>query len=99
MEHILEIIREFAIIITSITTIIVYIKKILVDPINKKINNLEISSIRTDLVNFINDLENNVSKSEIQKLNAHQMYTRYEQLGGNSYVHSHWEELKKEGKV
>ena len=48
-----------------------------IDAINQKINNLEISSIRTDLVNFINDLENNVSKSEIQKLNSHQMYTRY----------------------
>ena len=99
MEHILEIIKEFAIIITSVTTIIVLIKKFLVEPIDKKINNLEISSIRTDLVNFINDLENNVRKSAIQKLNAHQLYTRYEQLGGNSYIHSHWEKLKKEGKI
>ena len=99
LENIFELIKEFSIVITSVTTIIIAIKKILVEPINKRITSLELSSIRTDLVNFINDVESDVKKSEIQKLNAHQLYTRYENLGGNSYVHSHWEELKKEGKI
>lgn len=69
------------------------------EPINKKIDNLESSSIKTDLVNMINDLEHNVPKSQIQKLNAHELYDRYSKLGGNSYVHEHWESLKKEGKI
>ena len=99
MKNMLELIKEISIILTSVTTIIIAIKKILVDPINKRITNLELLSIRTDLVNFINDVENDIKKSEIQKLNAHELYTCYKNLGGNSYVHSHWEELRKKGKV
>ena len=74
------------------------INKIL-EPMNKKIINLELASIKTDLVNFINDVECGVSKSQIQKLNAHELYDRYTQLGGNSYVHDHWQNLMKEGKL
>lgn len=69
------------------------------EPMNKKIDSLELSSIKTDLVNMINDLEHDVPKSQIQKLNAHELYDRYTELGGNSYVHEHWESLKKEGKI
>ena len=58
-----------------------------------------LSSIKTDLVNFINDVENGIEKSDIQKLNAHELYDRYKVLGGNSYVHDHFEKLLKEGKI
>lgn len=68
-------------------------------PINSRISELELSNIKTDLVDFINDLEHDVPKSQIQKLNAHELYDRYTKLGGNSYVHEHWEKLKKEGKL
>ena len=97
----------------SIVAILRYAKQVnnkILEPINqkltkmdsdhlKKLENLELSSIKTDLVNFINDLEHNVPKSQIQKMNAHELYDRYSELGGNSYVHDHWEKLKKEGKV
>lgn len=99
MEKMFELIKELSIIITSVTTITIAIKKILIEPINKKIMDLELTNIRTDLVNFINDIENDVKKSEIQKLNAHQLYTRYEFLGGNSYIKSHWRNLKERGKI
>lgn len=99
--------------ITSVVAILKYAKSInnkILEPINqkltkmdsdhlKKLENLELNSIKTDLVNFINDLEHNVPKSQIQKMNAHELYDRYSELGGNSYVHDHWERLKKEGKV
>lgn len=99
--------------ITSVVAILKYAKLInnkILEPINqkldemdsnhlKKIENLELNSIKTDLVNFINDIEHNVPKSQIQKMNAHELYDRYSELGGNSYVHDHWERLKKEGKV
>lgn len=69
------------------------------NPINKKIDNLELSMTKSHLTDFINDLEHNVPKSQIQKLNAHELYDKYTGLGGNSYIHEHWEKLKKEGKV
>ena len=47
----------------------------------------------------INDAENGIEKSDIQRLNAHELYERYKKLGGNSYVHDHFEKLLKEGKI
>ena len=67
--------------------------------VTKKIEDFELSSIKTDLVNFINDAENGIEKSDIQRLNAHELYDRYKKLGGNSYVHDHFERLLKEGKI
>lgn len=74
------------------------VEKIL-DPLVKRIDDLELRSIKTDLTNFISDAEHNVPKSQIQRLNAHELYDRYTKLGGNSYIHEHWENLLKNGKI
>lgn len=67
-------------------------------PINEKIDNLELSSTKTDLVNFMSEVENGqVSTEQIE--NAYQLFDRYEKLGGNGFIHSKWERLKKEGKI
>lgn len=67
-------------------------------PINNKIDNLELSSTKTDLVNFMSQVENGqVSTEQIE--NAYQLFDRYEALGGNGFIHSKWEKLKKEGKI
>ena len=99
MEQFINLIPQLATLITSCSVILVAIKKWLVDPTNEKIEAFELSSIKTDLVNFINDMESGVEKSDIQKLNAHELYDRYKILGGNSYVHDHFEKLLKEGKM
>lgn len=99
MDKIIEYIPQLATLITSCSVILVAVKKWLVEPTNKKIESFELSSIKTDLVNFINDVENGLDKSDIQKLNAHELYDRYKELGGNSYVHDHFEKLLKEGKI
>lgn len=69
------------------------------NPLVKKIDDLELQSIKTDLTNFISDVEHEVPKSQIQKLNAHELYDRYNELGGNSYIHEHWEKLIDKGKI
>lgn len=69
------------------------------NPLVKKIDDLELQSIKTDLTNFISDVEHEVPKSQIQKLNAHELYDRYNELGGNSYIHEHWEQLINKGKI
>lgn len=99
METLLNMIPQLASIITSGGVILIAVKKWLAEPIQKELNTFALESIKTDLVNFINDLENNIPKSEIQKLNAHELYDRYSKLGGNSYVHENWENLRKEGKI
>lgn len=99
MEYLINLIPQLATLITSCGTVLIAVKKWLVEPTNKKINEFELSSIKTDLVNFINDVESGIEKSEIQKLNAHELYDRYKKIGGNSYVHDHFEKLLKEGKI
>lgn len=86
-----------------------FIKKIL-KPIDEKIdriekgaiasrNNIEIELIKIILVNYMNDIEQGNQKSGIQKKNAYELYDRYKELGGNSYIHDSWEKLMKEGKI
>ncbi len=99
MEQFINLIPQLATLITSCSVILIAVKKWLVEPTNKKIEAFELSSIKTDLVNFINDAENGIEKSDIQRLNAHELYDRYKKLGGNSYVHDHFEKLLKEGKI
>lgn len=73
------------------------IKEVL-EPIREDINHLEMSSIKTDLVNFMCLAEQGNLTHE-QKLIAHELYDRYCEKGGNSYIHDEWERLKKEGKI
>lgn len=99
-----EIAKVLAFIVALIGSI-AYLKNILtktvskaLTPINKKIDDLEMSYIKTDLVNFMGQAEmEQVSKE--QNLNAHELYDRYCKLGGNSYIHDKWEKLRKEGKI
>ena len=69
-----------------------------IKPLKKEISNLELSSIKTDLVNFMSMAESNTITNE-QKLNAYELYDRYCRLGGNSYIHDKWENLRKERKI
>ena len=86
-----------------------FIKKVL-KPINEKIDDLQVSSsqsrnnielelIKIILINFINDVDQGINKSAIQKQNAYELYDRYKKLGGNSYVHERWKSLQSEGKI
>ena len=88
----------------------IYIDNLILKPIDQKIenfekiatkgrNNIELELIKIILVNFINDIENGLTKSDIQKKNAYELYDRYQKLGGNSYIHDSWEKLIKEGKI
>lgn len=52
---------------------------------------------KTFLINFLSDIENGVTKSDIQIKRIYEIYERYVANGGNSYVHDRWEEVKKKG--
>ncbi len=111
--QIITLITLLVTLIGGITTLVTFsrkfIKKIL-NPINEKINdfqekasqsrnNMEIELIKVILANFINDVENGINKSPIQKQNAFELYDRYIALGGNSYIHENWKKLIKENKI
>lgn len=103
MGEISNVIILIASIITAVTTIIVAIQKILkktFEPINKKIDNIDLGQARNYLVDFLADIENGISKNECQIERAYELYDHYtKDLHGNSYIHSKWEKIMKERKV
>ena len=113
LGQIAGIITLLSIFIGAITSFIAFSKSFIskiLKPLDQKIekleevsttnrNNIELELIKMFLVNFINDIEHDTKKSQIQKQNAFELYDRYKSLGGNSYVHDRWEKLIKEGKI
>lgn len=97
MNDIVNIIILIASLITAVTTIIVAIQKILkkmFEPINEKIDNLDIGQARNYLVNFLADVENGEKKDECQIERAYELYDHYtKDLHGNSYIHSKWQKV------
>lgn len=74
-----------------------------IDDIKKEfkieLNNVKRENDKTYLTDFLSDIENGQTKSEIQIKRAYEIYEEYTSLNGNSYVHNKWEELVKEGKL
>lgn len=65
--------------------------------IRKELNETRKEHDKTYLTDFLSDLENGQTKSDIQIKRAYEVYEEYSSLNGNSYVHDKWEELVKEG--
>lgn len=113
LGQILTIMTFIGIFIGALTTLITYFKTIInkiLKPINSKIdnlqdisiqsrNNIELELIKVILVNFINDIEQDNYKTQMQRQNAYELYDRYRSLGGNSYIQERWNKLIKDGKI
>ncbi len=113
LGQILTILTFLVAFISAITALVTFLKSFMakvLKPIDQKIehlenvasnsrNNIELELIKIILVNFINDIEQGVHKTDIQKKNAYELYDRYQTLGGNSYIHDCWNKLIKEGKI
>lgn len=66
------------------------------EPINKKIDKLDLNQCRNYLVDFLTDIENGITKDDIQIKRAYEIYDHYKNdLKGNSYIHDKWVKLMK----
>lgn len=74
------------------------IKNIL-EPMNKKIDNLELNTNKNFLVRFLSDVEQGNVIDETEWERFYETIQRYHLLGGNSYIDHKVEKLKKEGKI
>lgn len=99
MNNIANTIILVASLITAVTTIIISMQKILkrmFEPVNKKIDRLDLSQARNYLVDFLADIENGEKKDECQIERAYELYDHYtKDLHGNSYIHAKWEKVMK----
>lgn len=98
-EIIVALIGFLGIVVTSINTIV---NTVITKKMNRKIdtiNSLKYENDKTYLTDYLSELEQGQTKTEIQKKRACEIYDEYSKLGGNSYIHTKWEQLKKEGKL
>ena len=68
-------------------------------PINNRLNEIEISSDKNFIVRFLADIEQGNTVDEVEKERFYEIYRRYKELGGNSYVEHKVDKLQKEGKL
>ena len=99
MNNIANTIILVASLITAVTTIIISMQKILkrmFEPVNKKIDGLDLSQARNYLVDFLADIENGEKKDECQIERAYELYDHYtKDLHENSYIHAKWGKVMK----
>ena len=69
------------------------------EPINTRLNQIELSSDKNFIVRFLADIEQGNQVDEVEKQRFYEIYQRYRELGGNSYVSHKVEKLQKEGKL
>lgn len=99
MENIANWIILAGSLITAITTICVFCRKVInkgFEPINRKIDKLDINQCKNFLVTFLKSVEKGEEMDEVEIQRAHEVYDHYiKDLKGNSYIHDKWERLMK----
>lgn len=68
-------------------------------PINTRLNEIELSSDKNFIVRFLADIEQGNQVDDVEKERFYEIYQRYKELGGNSYVAHKVDKLEKEGKL
>lgn len=103
---IIKVLGTIMLIITTCEFFIYRIKKatqkvfdIKLTPINKRLNDIELSSDKNFIVRFLADIEQGNQIDEVERERFYEIYQRYKELGGNSYVSHKVEKLQKEGKL
>lgn len=68
-------------------------------PINTRLNQIELSSDKNFIVRFLADIEQGNLVDEVEKERFYEIYKRYIELGGNSYIKRRVDKLTNEGKL
>ena len=85
----------------STVAIITAVKKAIASafkPINKKIDDVDLNATKNFLVRCLSDIEKH-GIDDVTKMRFYEQLEHYEKMGGNSYIKSEVERLKKEGKL
>ena len=69
------------------------------NPINTRLNDIELSSDKNFIVRFLADIEQGNPVDEIERERFYEIYQRYIELGGNSYIKNRVDKLTKEGRL
>lgn len=69
------------------------------EPINEKIDTVDLNSTKNFLVARIGDITKGEELDPISRERFFEQYEHYQKLGGNSYISAEVDRLRKEGKL
>lgn len=70
-----------------------------VNKINEKIDMMEMEFYKSWLVLFMSNIEREEQIDEVEHMLFEEIYKKYTERGGNSYIHRKYDKLKSEGKL
>lgn len=70
-----------------------------IDNLSKRIDEVDLGSVKNYLVSYLSDIEKNEKIDEIEKERFFEQYEHYQKIGGNSYIKHKVDKLKAEGKI
>ena len=70
-----------------------------VDRIEEKIDSVDLEATKNFLVARFEEISRGREIDETMRQRIYEMMNHYEKLGGNSYIHARFEQLKKENKL
>ena len=87
------------VLVTTIANIVINKQNVKKEDLFKAINKVEMNNCKNYLVQTIAKVEDGMELTPVEKERYWENYDIYVELGGNSYIHSETEKLKKEGKL
>lgn len=70
-----------------------------IDKLAESVEDVDMSNCKNYLVQALSDLESGATLDKVALERFWENYDHYTKLGGNSYIHTAVEKLKKEGKI
>lgn len=70
-----------------------------IDKLTEQVEDVDMANCKNFLVQVISDLEAGRSVDKVVQERFYEEYDHYTKLGGNSYIHTAIEKLKKKGKI
>ena len=96
-EIIIAIITTIGVIVSSVVNLLINSKNVKKKDLDEKIDEVQMDNCKNYLVQAIAKVEAGGKLSSVEMERYYENYDTYTKLGGNSYIHSETEKLKKEG--
>lgn len=98
-EIIIAIITTIGVIVSSVVNLLINSKNVKKKDLDEKIDEVQMDNCKNYLVQAIAKVEAGGKLSPVEMERYYENYDTYTKLGGNSYIHSETEKLKKEGLI
>lgn len=99
VEIIVALITLAGVIATTSANVIINKQNVKKQDLIKEIDKVQLDNCKNYLVQAISKAESGAELSDVERERYFENYDTYTKLGGNSYIHTETEKLKKEGLI